>query len=107
MPSPSPRDASLRRQRREFICTDTGAPVPAPDPSLLSPLADPDDPDDRRWLPLRRAGASAPVVGFASVAVTELHPLGGVRHVRVLVLLLHLLRRLLKRNHHAISARRG
>ena len=28
MPSPSPSDASLRRQRREFTCTDTGAPVP-------------------------------------------------------------------------------
>ena len=59
-------------------------------------------------LPLRRLSASVPAVGFASVAVTELHPLDGVRHGRDLVLLLLLLLdRLLERTHNAISAWRG
>ena len=40
--------------------------------------ADPDDPDARRWLPLRLAGASVPITAPALV-VTELHPFGGVR----------------------------
>ena len=72
--APSPRNASLRRQRREVKTTGTGALVPVVEPS---PTSDPDHPDARRWLPLRRAGASVPVKGLA-VVVSELHPFDGV-----------------------------
>ena len=83
MPSPSPRDASLRRQRREIKCSDTGAPVPVPDPYTLTPLTNPDDLDARRWLSGSHIGASVPVIGLARGGVSELHPLGGVRHGRI------------------------
>ena len=51
--------SSLRRKRKEVMCTDTGAPVPVPKPSLL-----PNHLDARRWLPDRLLSASVPVVGF-------------------------------------------
>ena len=64
--------------------SDTGATVPVPDLSLLSPLADPDHLDARRRLPDSRIGASVPVMGLD--AVTELQPLVGVRQGRILEL---------------------
>ena len=105
MPSSSPRNASLRRQRREVKTAGTGvlvSVVELPPPKALR--ADRDDPDARKWLPLRRAGASVPETGPALV-VTELHPFDGVGHVRILVLLL--LHWILERTHNATSTRRG
>ena len=76
------------RQRRKSVTTGTGASVPVPNITLLVPVADPNNLDARRCLPDSRLRATVLEVGPASVHVTELHPLDGVRHGRELVLLL-------------------
>ena len=80
MPNTSPRWASLRRQRREAICADTGAPETPP------PSHQPDDPDAGRWLPSSRLGASVPEIGLARGGVGKLHPLGRVGQVFIHVI---------------------
>ena len=60
------------------MCTNTRIPVPVPDTSLLIPFADPHDLDTRWCLPDCSVGTSVPVVGLASRAFPELHPLDGI-----------------------------
>ena len=83
---PSHSHASPRWKRREVKPTDTGARVPVvTEPSLIL-RTDPDDLNSRWCLPESTVGTSVPVAGFASVAVTALHPLDGVRrHLLLLV----------------------
>ena len=65
--------------------------MPVPDPSLLSPLANPDDLDARWWVPRGQISTPVPEVGLAS-GVTELDPLSRLRNrLFFLLLLFHLL----------------
>ena len=68
---------SPRRKRREVIRTDTSIPVPIVEDPLLIPSTVPDNLDTSWYLPDSRSSASVPVVGLASVAIPELHPLDG------------------------------
>ena len=57
--------SSLRRKRREVICTGTCFLVPVPGPSLLGLHTNPHNSDARRRLPLRNTSAPVPKEGLA------------------------------------------